>query len=116
MRFADISTAATIIISDMTDKEEREAITRKFTSHSAASFSNELTHAGYKDVPVSYLFCETDSCILPRIQREGIDMIERESGNKVDVTSINAGHLPSATAPQEVIDWILRETARHYDL
>ncbi|KAI1762507.1 alpha/beta-hydrolase [Hypoxylon sp. FL1150] len=116
MHFADIPAAAKIIISDLADKEEREAITRRLTSHSAVSFSNELTHAGYRDVPVSYLFCEADKCIPPQIQREGIEMIERDGGKKVDVTSINAGHIPNVTVPQEVTDWILREVEKHATL
>ncbi|KAI1089670.1 alpha/beta-hydrolase [Rostrohypoxylon terebratum] len=70
-------------------------------------FVNELTHAGYKDVPVSFLFCERDLCILPQLQRAEIEMIEKETGNKVDVTSVNAGHCPSVTAEKETVEWII---------
>ncbi|PWY83368.1 hypothetical protein BO70DRAFT_361485 [Aspergillus heteromorphus CBS 117.55] len=33
------------------------ALIKLFPAHSAASFANPLTYAGYKDVPVSYLIC-----------------------------------------------------------
>lgn len=87
--------------------EEATALVKKFPKHSATSFMDKLTYAGYKDVPVSYLVCEDDLCIPPQIQRVEIEMIERESGKKVHVTSIKADHCPNATAPQKIVDWIL---------
>ena len=80
---------------------------RKFPRHSAVSFTNNVTHAGYKDIPVSYLFCEIDQCIPANVQQEGIDMIQAVSGNKVHVTRIKADHCPSFTAMQEPADWIV---------
>lgn len=46
------------------------------------------------------------------IQRDIIGVIEKESGNKVDVTSIKAGHCPMASQPQKVVDWILDITKK----
>lgn len=80
---------------------------KKFPQHSAVSFAGPLTHAGYKDIPVSYLFCEEDLIIPPAYQRAGIDLVERESGNKVDVTYVKSGHIPNNTKPQEVINWFV---------
>lgn len=102
-----ISRSAEIAFSDL-PKEEGEAWVEKFGRHSAVSFTNELTYAGYKDIPVSYLLCEDDMCIPAKNQREGIELIEKVSGKKVDVTSIKAGHCPIASKPQEVVDWILK--------
>ncbi|KAK5197987.1 hypothetical protein LTR99_009405 [Exophiala xenobiotica] len=87
--------------------EEGEAIVRDFAKHSATCFVNELTYAGYKDIPVSYLVCEDDLIGSPEMQRAGIDMIEQVSGRKVDVTSIKSGHCPNLAAKKETIDWIL---------
>ncbi len=87
--------------------EEGEAIVRDFAKHSATSFVNELTYAGYKDIPASYLVCEEDLIGPPEVQRAGIEMIEQVSGRKVDVTSVKAGHCPNLTAEKETIEWIL---------
>lgn len=87
--------------------EAGTAIVEQFSKHSFPSFTSELTHAGYKDIPVSYLFCEEDLCIPPAVQQAGIDEIERVSGRKVDVTSITADHCPNWTAKQKVVEWIL---------
>lgn len=75
--------------------------------HSSTSFTNPLTYAGYKDVAVSYLVCEKDMAIPQESQTDMIELVERESGNKVDVTRIDAGHGPNFTALAEVVDWIV---------
>ncbi|KAI0901463.1 alpha/beta-hydrolase [Annulohypoxylon nitens] len=105
--FIDLPKTTSIVFSDHPDKSSREALIEKFQIQSSTSFINELTHAGYKDVPVSFLFCEKDQCILPQIQKAEIEMIEQESGNKVDVTSVNAGHCPSVTMEKETVEWII---------
>jgi hypothetical protein len=49
--------------------EDGAAKTSIFGQHSSTCFANELTYAGYKDVPVSYFFCEDDLCVLPEVQQ-----------------------------------------------
>jgi hypothetical protein len=88
--------------------EEGLAVARGFSKHSAQSFANELNHAGYKDIPVSYLLCERDLAGPADFQREMIAMIEEASGRKVDVTSIETGHCPSLVAKKETLDWIVK--------
>jgi hypothetical protein len=101
-----ISRTAEIVFADL-PREEGEAWVSRFGKHSAVSFTNELTYPGYKDVPVSYLLCEEDLCVPPKMQRDGIQMIESVSGRKVDVTSIRAGHCPHVGKLNEVVDWIV---------
>jgi pimeloyl-ACP methyl ester carboxylesterase len=104
--YHDPIASAPICFSDL-PKEEGEAWMKKFPRHSAVSFGSELTYAGYKDIPASWLLCEEDLCIPAENQREAIELIEKVSGRKVDVTSIKTGHVPPASAPEKVIDWIL---------
>lgn len=87
-------------------KEEGEAWAGMMTAHSAVSFGDPLTYAGYKDVPVSYLVCEEDSVIPAGSQNRMINLVEQEGGRKVDVTRIPAGHAPNITATEAVVDWI----------
>lgn len=101
-----ISDTAALAFSDL-PREEGEVWVKRFSRHSAVSFAGKLTHAGYKDIPVSYLLCEEDLTIPPQNQRDGIELIERESGKKVDVTRIKSGHCPVVSMPQKVVDWIL---------
>jgi hypothetical protein len=107
----DPAATARVILQHMSP-EEGEAVVKKFARHSYVSFINEITFAGYKDIPVSYLLCEEDLCIPAEVQRVGIDMIEKESGRKVDVTSIKADHCPNWTAEKQTIEWILDVTKK----
>ncbi|KAJ9612416.1 hypothetical protein H2200_004013 [Cladophialophora chaetospira] len=86
---------------------ESTEIVKTFGKHSAISFENPLTYAGYKTIPCSYMVCETDLCIPPDVQREGIETIEQESGRKVDVTNTDADHVAIWQYEKEVIDWIV---------
>ncbi|KAJ0116601.1 hypothetical protein J7T55_009751 [Diaporthe amygdali] len=87
--------------------EEGQRLASSLAYHSSTSFTNPLTYAGYKDVAASYLFCEKDILIPPESQTDMIELIERESGNKVDVMRVQAGHAPNITAFGEVVDWIV---------
>jgi hypothetical protein len=89
------------------DEEEGIEWCKKFTQHSARSFADELTYAGYKDVPVSWLLTENDKAVLPHIQQTSIRIIEDSSGQKVDVTKIPFGHMPHVSAPELVVNWMV---------
>ncbi|XHG06029.1 hypothetical protein AWENTII_009240 [Aspergillus wentii] len=72
------------------------------TMHSALSFAGKLSYAAYEHVAVSYIICEKDACLPPTFQQDRIKLIEEKSGNKVDTRSINAGHFPPITRPEEL--------------
>jgi hypothetical protein len=106
MKHESVEKSAALAFSDLS-KEEAEAWACMFAHHSAVSFTGELTHAGYKDIPCSWLFCENDLVIPAKYQRAAIEMIEKVSGRKVDVTNIKGDHCPSVRLTAEVIDWIM---------
>jgi len=108
----DHAASAKIAFSDL-PPEEGAAWVAKFPQHSAISFVNELTHAGYKDVAVSYFLCERDRCITPDVQRAGIEMMEKASGRKVDVTSFQGDHCPMTLYPQDIANWILKVAEKY---
>jgi hypothetical protein len=105
MHHDDIPSTARIVYSDL-PREQAEELSRKFQCHSAISFGNELTYAGYKDVPSSFLFCEEDLTVPPYVQQLALDAIQ-EGGNAADVTRIQASHCPQDTALEDVIAWVV---------
>lgn len=111
MLMEDPAVTAGIVCQKLTP-EAGEAIVRKNAKHSAQSFGNELTYAGYKDIPVSYLLCEEDLAGPPAFQREMIAMIEQFSGRKVDVTSIQADHCPHLSHEEETVAWVSKVVKR----
>jgi pimeloyl-ACP methyl ester carboxylesterase len=75
--------------------------------HSAISFQSEATQTSYKDIPVTYIYCEKDMIISPEIQQRFIDTIEEVSGSKVDVKRLDAGHCPNFSKPKELLELIV---------
>lgn len=103
----DPEASAKIVLNNLADLEEAVGWIKQMPKHSAVSFGDALTYEGFKDVPVSYLFCEEDLCIPPEVQQAGIDMIEKRSGRKVDVTEVKADHCCNISAPKETVDWLV---------
>ncbi|KAL6711733.1 hypothetical protein ACN47E_004667 [Coniothyrium glycines] len=92
--------------------EEGAAKAAEFGKHSSVSFGDVLTHAGYKDLPVSWLFCEQDLCVVPEVQRRAIEVVEESwkgterEGKTVDVTRVPSDHVPMYSARAETEQWI----------
>ncbi|KAL6242931.1 hypothetical protein RBB50_010031 [Rhinocladiella similis] len=107
MRHEPPEESAKLTFSDLPPEEGLDWV-KKMPLHSAPSFANKLTHPGYKYVPVSWIFCEDDLILVPEFQRNCIDLIEKESGNKVDVYNLKTGHCPNASAGVETATLITR--------
>lgn len=103
---SDPPVAARAVISEL-PPEEGEAVIRSFAKHSARSFVDPLTHAGYMDIPASFLFCEKDTAGPPAFQQAWIEAVEQASGRKVDVTKIQSGHMMNLTNEQDLIDFLV---------
>ncbi|KAG0651321.1 hypothetical protein D0Z07_1839, partial [Hyphodiscus hymeniophilus] len=74
--------------------------------HSAISFDHPATYPAYKHIPMTYMLCEGDLVIPAEVQRSMVEMVEKESGRKVDVHSVPAGHVPNVTMPEAVVKTI----------
>ncbi|EXJ69546.1 uncharacterized protein A1O5_07582 [Cladophialophora psammophila CBS 110553] len=109
-RLVGIETIAQATFPDL-ELDKAVAVVKHMTRHSAVSFAGEITHAGYKHVPVSYIVCENDMIIPPEMQRGYIEKIQRESGRDVDVHTLNTGHAPNTTAPDQLANVIVRIAA-----
>lgn len=97
----DAHGAAKIVYSDVPDSEALECA-RLTPFHSAISFAGKLTFEGYKNMPVSYMFCTEDQCVLPELQQRMIDMLVNEAGVNVDVHKVQSDHCPNISRPKTV--------------
>ena len=99
MYHTDYAAVAARVCSDLS-VEEGIVHVEKMGKHFGACFVDPLTHAGYKDVPVSWFFCEKDAVVVPQVQQTGIETIEKSwvgterEGKKVDVTRVECDHFP----------------------
>ncbi|KAF1945015.1 alpha/beta-hydrolase [Clathrospora elynae] len=94
--------------------ETGAAAAAKFGKHYSACFGDKLTHNGYKDIPVSWLLCEEDLCVIPEMQQTSIVAIEESwvgterEGRKVDITRASCDHIPIVDEGKrkEVSQWV----------
>ncbi|KAJ7231263.1 Alpha/Beta hydrolase protein [Mycena haematopus] len=104
----DPAGCAPVVFSDLSP-EEALSWAAQMPNHSAISFGQKLTYAAYKDIPVSYLFCEADKCVLPKVQTQIIAAMESEMGGRtVDRHSVNADHAINVSQPKTMATVIRR--------
>ncbi|KAJ7459983.1 Alpha/Beta hydrolase protein [Mycena galericulata] len=97
---------APVVCSDLSP-DQQLAVANKFSSHSAISFAQPVTYAPYKDIPVSYIFCENDQLISPAMQNKIIATMESEmGGRKVDRISAKADHGINASQPKLMVELV----------
>lgn len=112
--YHDNPEATAKVIAQNTSLEEGTQVVKNFPRHSAQTFADPLTHAGWRGVTVSYLLCQQDLCVPPDVQRAEIAMIEKDTGKKVLVTEQPLDHMPPVTNPEPVIEWV-RSIFRRYE-
>lgn len=88
--------------------EKAMDLVRLMSKHSAISFTGKTTYAAYKYIPTSYIKCENDFIVATQKQQAFIDRIGEESGKEVDVHTLNTGHCPNVTAPDDLAKAIIQ--------
>ena len=83
-------------------------IVKSMGRQSVLSFEGKVTYAGYRHVPVSWIFCENDAIISPTLQREYIQRIEEESGKRIDLHTLASGHSPNVTVPDKLAEILVK--------
>ena len=115
MQLTDTEHFATIIANDL-DPAGGKAVVENFAKQSAQSFGNELTHAGYKDIPSAYLLCNNDRAGPPEFQRRMIaQMEEAAGGRKVAVTIVDSDHCINISHPDALAEWIINLAQAQHD-
>ncbi|MCJ1247642.1 hypothetical protein MMC30_004857 [Trapelia coarctata] len=104
---AEVEAGAEINFSDIPRSEALEW-QAKMPQHSTTSFAGKLTYPAYKYIPVSFIMCEADKVIPLEFQKSMVEMIEKESGKKVDVHVLNSGHCPNISMPGRVAEEIMK--------
>lgn len=67
--------------------------------------SHENVYAGWKDVPVWYLFCKADT-MMTLTQQEAYVKKARDEGGNVTTREVDAGHSPMLSKPEEVAQFV----------
>jgi pimeloyl-ACP methyl ester carboxylesterase len=79
--------------------------------HSAQTFEDPLTYAGYNHVPAFYVLCSDDRVIPLELQKQMVAKA-REKGTVVEEVDIYSDHCPMISHPKEVRDILSRFVRR----
>ncbi|RMZ79010.1 hypothetical protein DV737_g3647, partial [Chaetothyriales sp. CBS 132003] len=101
---------AASIFGDLSDPTEHKRFFDQMTLHSRASFDSTLKHEGWRDVKSYYLHTTNDRIIPPELQAKLIEKAKAD-GAHVEVTEIDASHVPMLGREQEVVDVLLKAAA-----
>ena len=74
----------------------------KLQQHSALSFADKATYAGYNDVDVHYIRCTNDGSLPAEGTKRILAVIQESSGKKPTVHELAAGHYPHLSKPDEL--------------
>jgi pimeloyl-ACP methyl ester carboxylesterase len=77
-------------------------------AQSVKSTVTPLTYAGYKYIPCSYMLTKLDRVNSPEVQRGFIDLVEGQSGDRVDVHEYEVGHCPQLSRPLLEVECVRR--------
>jgi pimeloyl-ACP methyl ester carboxylesterase len=86
---------------------------KQMPKHSAISFANEATYAGYEDVDhAAYIFCTKDETLVPDFQRQMIQNLNEGRAKKgkkeAEVYDFESGHVPIASRPKDLAKVIVQ--------
>jgi pimeloyl-ACP methyl ester carboxylesterase len=95
----DAEVNASLTFSDVPAEQALE-LAKQMDVHSTPSFKEKLTYPGYNDVEVHYIVCEQDLVIPPAFQRRMIEGIEASTGRDVMVHTLESGHVPISSQPE----------------
>ncbi|KAF7345345.1 Alpha/beta-hydrolase [Mycena sanguinolenta] len=104
LSITNLAKSAPITFSSLTP-DEALAQAEQLSQHSALSFAQKLTYPAYKDIPVSYLFCEDDKLVTPA-QQEAIIAGMESGGKTVQRFNVKADHAINVSQPETVVDMV----------
>ena len=77
-----------------------------YTTHSdLAAFATPLKYAAWRHIPTTYMVCELDRCIPPRVQEHMLALTE----DAVRTVRQSSGHLPMLSIPEKLADFLRGE-------
>lgn len=85
------------------DDSTAEKYLDKVVYQAVPSFQTALTYEGYRSVPTSYLICTKDAMLLPEHQLAQTTILGE---GDIRTYSVDAGHFPMLSKPQDVADVI----------
>ena len=91
-----------LLFSDLSD-EEAEKWVAKLQHQPASDWDDVVTHAGWKNVPSTYLVTEGDAALPPPMQ------LQMAEGANAKIEKTSAGHVVQVSQPEKVVELIRKQ-------
>lgn len=88
-----------IFYNDLAHDQEALGLEQRLEPQSMASFTDEVTAAGWHDISSTYVVCEQDNAIPPEAQRQ---MAQRAD----EVVTLDSSHSPMLSVPEDLVSVI----------
>ncbi len=96
-------TPAQVFYQDLSPDEQRHWASQLKPRGTVTQY-NPLTQVAYKDIPVSYLFCESDQALPLGLQK----MMVENCGVDVQEFTCSSGHSPFLSQPDVFVDCVVK--------
>lgn len=87
---------------DVLPRSRAEALARENVTHNIMVVGGIVEGVPWMDVQSMYVVCERDEALLVRLQR-GMVRDAQEAGGKVRVVTLESGHSPFLSRPDELV-------------
>ncbi|KAG4439099.1 hypothetical protein IFR05_005441 [Cadophora sp. M221] len=85
--------------------DEAESWAAKLAPHSYATKFLGTERCSWREIPSSYLLCEDDRAIPPRVQEAMVETCRKE-GAGMDIVRVVSGHSPFLSRVEETVRWL----------
>lgn len=100
----------TLLVGEGANEAETEAYLSTLMCWNGKCMYDELAHAAWREIPVSYIYTTADMTVLLDYQKSMVDYLEA-NGRSVDTFTLETGHCPNPTATAGVVDAITKAAA-----
>lgn len=84
------------------ERDEAEELAKANVTHNWMAAVDKMSHAPWRDLPTTYVFCEEDKALLPGLQRAMVDGAVEAGGAGIETVTIQTGHCPFLSRPEVV--------------
>lgn len=86
---------------------EQEHYSALLLKHSTVSFTNKLTHPGYKYTRSTFAVSSNDKAVPPELQRQLVNDANKQ-GADIQMVELHSDHCPMISHPDEVVKLLLQ--------
>lgn len=108
---AVVKNAADAFYNDVLPRSYAEELARDNFSHNIMVVGGDVEGVPWMDLESTYVVCEKDEALLVNLQRSMVKDAQ-EAGGKVGVVTLESGHCPFLSQPDEVVRIVEKVTAK----